>query len=843
MSKAIIDWSSISQLYTVEKEPLVCFRLIPDRSVSNRTNFKFFKDVVDLQKVNLSNQIFSNLGKLYKTVSKKSEEGFKFVYKVPSNYIWYEVVMKEGSINFYVICFKKNAEFVSMKLGQIFPGAPIEEVELEETKIPEENTVVADVKLKRHNYFSLRTDYSEQVQPIEDILACSDDLRDDDVLKLSMRVQPFDQSYWSYKCEKWNKAMMKGSAPRRLRLSKQDLSNLVFELSDITFNKLSNFFQTLHEVAFKKYRTKQDQHQVSTQETREIGELSRRTNYKSTAPVFKSVIRVASHSKEFNRRNMNMKSLTNSFIDLKDSNNSLVRTAVYEEGTRLFKQAHAEVSEQRVTSLSTTDTDFMILSDKEAGKIMQLPTSTIQKKYGDRLESIRRLEVGIPVAFRDSSGVLIGTAEYKGEKENIYIPDKNPDEFNLPIIISGIMGAGKDVLAINYIIENALKGRGAVIPDVIDEKGRGMSDTIIRSLPPEKVVVLDFGDVERVPYLDWIEGMRSNDRFAQNRFSSELLKFFEAEDEAGVQTERFLKEAAKAVPDATVIQMGLLFTSEEFRTETIKKCKKRGDLSTAAFWETFNAMGEGRQKQVSDPVLNRIHKLIGDPALKPIFGQKANGSIRFDDWLHKGKVIICKIPKVQFGTNGVRTLVHWIMVKTWLAKQAMAAERKCDSILVLNEPHQFLTKSTAQSLEEMYPESRKYGLCIMSLFHDFAQIPKNLADVIVASGCNFILLKQRSEKTWKKFEHRIEGQFTIEDCMQLNMHEAMVGFLSNKQDQPVIRVKLNNVPEKRGVKQYNNSKHIEYCRTTYGRPIKEVEKEIFEDEMKLLAPKKKKAKK
>lgn len=842
VSKKPIDWTHIKQLVEVREEAIMCFRIIPDKSIKNTSNYKFFKDIAELGRRNFLAQLSDNLMGLREAfVKKEIKNGFKIVYKQPTDFVWYEIVMKENSINFYILCYESNAEFVWLKLEQIFPAAPIEIVGVEETFIPEENTIISDMKLQRHNFFSLKTDYSEQAQPIEDILACAEDVKDDDVLKFSMRIQPFDQNYWSYKCEEWHKYTLKGKAPHRLRITKNSVIGALFGVSDLAFHKLGQLFRELHEIAFKK-KSNQIIVQHANIEAREVGDISRQSHYKSTAPVFKASLKVASHSKDDTRRIMNLKSFTSSFIDLKDTNNSLIRTAMYERG-KVFKMAHKEVSEHKITPLSVVDVDYNVMSDKELGKLMQLPTVKVQKKHEGKMEAQGRSEIGVPEVFRDDSGVHIGKAMFKGEAIDIYIPDKNPDEFCLPIIGSGIMGAGKDTFAINYIVENAWKGRGGVVLDVIDEKGRGMADAIIKSLKPEQFVLLDFGDEDLVPYLDWKEGMKKQNRFTQGRFASELVKFFEAEEGAGVQTERYLREAAKALPDKTVIQQGLIFTSEDFRAKAIEECKARGDVSTASFWEVFDGLGDGRKVQIAEPVLNRLHRLVGDPALKPIFGQKATGKITFDDWLYEGKVIICKIPKVLFGT-GVRTLVHWLTVKTWLAKQTLALEdKKCVSFLVLNEPHQFFDKGLEETLKEIFVESRKYGLCVMTLFHDFSQINRDLSDIMIASGANFVLLKQKSDKTWKKFLQRIEQDYSLEECMNLNMHEAMIGFLSHKKDQPIVRVQMNHMPWMRGRETFDNEVYLDECRKCYGRPVEEVEKEIYEDEMLLLAVNKKKPKK
>jgi len=816
-----INWRKVGGLFEIRQDPLTCFQITPDKGVTNTQNYKFFKDIAELERD----------GMLKNLIQQSFKDGFRIVYKVSTDYIWYEILMKKDDVKFFVVCSEVNKDFVRLKLEQVFPKASIQETNRKETFVPMENTYVADLRLKRHNFFSIRTDYTEQAQPIEDILACVEDLKEEDLLKFSLRIQPFDQNYWSYKAEQWHQQTLRGKAPKRVQLNKTSILGSMFELSELLFNKVGELFRELHNITFKP-KTPQPQVEHSTTETREIGEISRQTRYKQTAPVFRTVMRIASHSKDEVRRLMNLKSLSNAFIDLKDSNNSIERGTIYQNPkSKTFNLAYKEVSQHFVSPLSSLDPDYNILCDKELGKIMQMPTIKIQTKYQDKIQSIQRTETEIPEVFLDDSGIQLGYSELKGKTYPIYIPCKNIDEFVLPIIATGIMGSGKDTFAANWVVENALKGHGAIVPDVIDEKDRGMSDAIINALPPEKLVVLDFADEQYTPYLDWSEATKSDNRFTRNRLANELIKFFECEEEAGVQTERYLREAAKALPDGTMIEMGLIFVSDKFREKVIEECKAKGNHSSAIFWEMYGKEGEGRRRQIAAPILNRLHKLVGDPTLKYIFGQRGDGRINFEKWMEEGKVVICKIPKVAFTTTGIRILVHFITVKAWLTKQMMLRKgKKTVTWLVLNEPHQFLSGGLASTLSEIFAESRKFGLGLLTLFHDFSQINKDLADIMINAGSNFVILKQRGDKTWKKFLHRIEPTFTLEDCMDLNRFEAMVGFLVNGKDQPVVRVKMLDLPTRRGLNKFDNKSHVERCKILYGKSIDSVEKEIQEQE-------------
>src|SRR5690606_9372474 len=302
-----INWRKVGGLFEIRQDPLICFQIVPDKGVANTQNYKFFKDIAELERD----------GMLKNLIQQSFKGGFKIVYKVASDYLWYEIVMKRDDVKFFVICSEVNKEFVKLKLEQVVPKASIKEVEREQTFLPLKNTYtyITDLRLKRHNFFSIRTDYTEQAQPIEDILSCIEDLKEDDVLKFSLRVQPFDQNYWSYKAEKWHQQTLRGKAPKRVRLNKTSILGSMFELSELLFNKVGELCRELHNITFKP-KTPQEQVEQSSTKTREIGEISRQTRYKQTAPVCRAVLRIASYSKDEVRWLMNLKSLSNAFVDL-----------------------------------------------------------------------------------------------------------------------------------------------------------------------------------------------------------------------------------------------------------------------------------------------------------------------------------------------------------------------------------------------------------------------------------------------------------------------------------------------------------------------------------------------
>ena len=142
----------------------------------------------------------------------------------------------------------------------------------------------------------------------------------------------------------------------------------------------------------------------------------------------------------------------------------------------------------------------------------------------------------------------------------------------------------------------------------------------------------------------------------------------------------------------------------------------------------------------------------------------------------------------------------------------------------------------------MFPESRKFQLRIITLFHDLSQVDNDLFDIMESAGSNFVLLKQKGTKIWKRFEHKIKDYYDLHECNNIEKHEAIVGFTIDKKD-VVLRLKMNDMPNKRGMAEYDNDGIEREHMKIYGRPIEEIEKEIQQDELMLMNAFKKKAKK
>ncbi len=116
------------------------------------------------------------------------------------------------------------------------------------------------------------------------------------------------------------------------------------------------------------------------------GKLSISTDRKKNAPVFKTHIRIASHSTNDTRREMTQKSIITAFDQLSENN----EFKAIELSKKETKVSIDEINNFKLKLYSKSDIDANIFSNYELGKLTQMPTADIQREYEDALVSNRK---------------------------------------------------------------------------------------------------------------------------------------------------------------------------------------------------------------------------------------------------------------------------------------------------------------------------------------------------------------------------------------------------------------------------------------------------------------------
>lgn len=742
-------------------------KITPHHSVLNSSSRKFQHSIFELFSVPQLKYPWQHKDGLYIAIKPKPQFWWIVKLKAEKNE---EADETNKLIEFYIAMPEEFIDSFKIKFNnhEQWRRSTIEEVPEDEFQFPEydQSSEIYKMKYTRHDMFSLKFDYTQQTTPVRDLLSVSNELQSGESIDLFISSEPFNRNKWKkltdYSWEQWDKGNMvhrKGIDPVRISYNIfQLISRLFFEIKDIlqdTITAIENSF--FHKKGTEENKKSKREELIDPERATLLvnGDLSNQTKKKRNLPVFKTNIRYIIKAQDPIRRNILSKSVDNAFEELNGDNKL--------KSVKININAKKEFNDLR--NWLIRDWDNNLMSTEELGKIQQLPTRELQEEFKEQLQSNQKIEIEIPKQFLDESGIFMGTSEVKGQNHNIYWPTKDKDMLFTPRAFIGSPRMGKDMDAVNMIVEANLKhGIGAVIPDVIDErKGhRGMSDALRDHLPSENVIDINLGDFDWPVYIGLNSLTKNKDeRIVSNRIAQELTNFLMGDDIENHQTREYLREFAKAV-NGDLIGIKLMCLSDKFREQKIEELKKKN--RDTLILENFHSLSDSRKSQISSPILVRLGEMLGDDFLKPIFGQRTNPDIDLEKWMSEGKVVIFRIPNRDLGEMAVRMIVYWIVLVTFLTRLSMSVEDK-GIFLVLNEPHQFLSKGLIHFSKRLLAEGPKHLITPIFLFHNFAQLPNDFVQVLLSSSLNWHIFKNTNDEVYKRLETYITPTFTPDTAM------------------------------------------------------------------------------
>lgn len=667
---------------------------------------------------------------MYEPLHRRLMDGYRWHPKTIS----WEINIERDNISFTFAVPYEWSAVAQKQLNVVWPRSTIKLVP-DPLKRFDPNAA-AVLELKEHYMFSIGTE-RRRSSLLGSILETVRMMKRGDRAYVQIVMAPSPPDWWEGASAGYD-AYKSGMIPRRVRLdgtaflrySLRGLAGIVFETIAIT----QEFFGIKPE--------KVDFNELDKIVSLRDGPSGRPSLSKLRDEAFETTIRLAVKSDSL-RAPVILRSLGVSFKDL-DGDNSFVMKVVDPRSIKrdmLLRRSGIKINH-----------DY--LSVGELLRLISLPTSSLQDAYN--MKSITLRESRIP-AIVTKSGILIGEAVYKGVVTPVYKPTSNLDELCLPTCVIGQMGSGKTTFGANLAVEAVRNGFFAV---VIDPARGEIGNEVEKVIPANQRVRYKFG--KEVISLDWKEVVHG-DR-SLNRLANEMVSFFEAaSEEAGAQTVRYLRSAAKAVPTGRLSDIINLMTNDEFRKRVINTMRPM----EKAIWTDYDNLSFARQAQIASPVLNRIDVISGDDYLMECMG--SNNSIDFVELLSKNpKAVIIDLPKEDLGAEAVDVIASLIATKLNLA-MLLRRDKTVPVFVIQDEPHQYIRSS--RTWRSVAVESRKYRFAYVWMFHAWEHLSKDLAAIIQAAGPHYHLYSS-SKATYRSLAEEIKP-FEVEDAMKTPTYHAI----------------------------------------------------------------------
>lgn len=750
----------------------------------------------------------------------------KLVY-IKKPYLVWEILIAD-TITFYLSMPDEWEPFITHELNVCWEKITLQNSDYVFT--PDHPVTIGTISLVNHCFLSLSTD-KRTLDPLPAILENHSLLSPGEKILIQIILDPAPYDWYDGVQDAY-KRFRSGQMPQRFEITPKRIIQALAKTGAAVGVEIMT---TVGEIITEK-EVKTD---IQVEEPERINlarnGLSYATQRKAQGNAFDTTIRAISCSPDAQKRNVLLQGVLTAFNTIQGDNYFALNTSFNSD-------KHLAEVQARTAPAFKLNHDY--LNTAETAKLLQLPPLSLQTEYP--IQSIGHRELEIPV-YLTQKGIPIGDVTHKGEKHNVSWPVHNYDELCLPRVVLGGMGTGKTVFAAGFGTDALRAGYSIFAIEAADGDFPNMiRDSLPADFPEDHIIDLDFGNLEYPIYLNWEEVSRKTGgrREIANSISSHLVSYLSKfTTEAGDRTERYLRAAGKSVfmtdPNATILEIFLILCSEEYRHQVVSKLT---DIRLIELWQDFDQMSPGLRSQIVAPILNRMDGLMNNEYVANCLMQKPKGGrIDFRKWADgddRGPYcVLLRAPKSILMEEGTDALVTWIISKLWLSiltriDQPITLRKPC--FLLLDEPSQYFGSGRGgvrSTWASMITESRKWRLGLVFMFHEWAQLGRELGNLIKSAGAHYVLYSS-SKETFQSLAEEIDP-FTVEEALNIPTHSALCIVRSEKQNHKFLaKMKFPPVLSgKDGRYKYVNRQHItSNCSRTYGQHYDEVELDIYQRE-------------
>jgi hypothetical protein len=427
------------------------------------------------------------------------------------------------------------------------------------------------------------------------------------------------------------------------------------------------------------------------------------------------------------------------------------------------------------------------LSSAELARIVQMPTSAVQNKWG--IECIGKLETAVNKKLT-GPGMLIGSHTQKGKAQAVSIPVDDWDELCLPRIAIGGMGQGKTKgFGANWLYQAVQNGFGGL---AIDPAKGEIGNELESVLDDDQIIRINV--FETPISLDWCECEYSD--LARNRLANTMISFFNSNsDDAGVQTQRYIRAMVMGMQGSKLKEMIKMMNDMKYLGQCAEKMPEGIHRSTL---EELIEYSDGRRMQIISPILNRLDMILGDSFLAKCMD--SDESIDMVHLLQQKKAVIIDAKKSDIGPEAVEIIVNMLSTKIDIAMTLRPEENQTPFWIVFDEPHQYL--KSQHTWKSACVESRKYRIGYIWMFHEWTQIEEKLRKIIKSALPHYHIYPS-SKSTFIDLKEELKP-FDLDDCMKLKRWTAINVIRTNGETVTPFVTTMTPPPSKQNVEKAAN---------------------------------------
>lgn len=718
-------------------------------------------------------QLFKGFHKRIKYDNKK--------FSIETNFkISYVTDIRKGDTCFYFIIPKPYLNYIIEKIREIWAKVDLKVVD--PIAAFDSETVYYQLNNKKEDALSLHIDLKSN-EPLNSVLAVMEIMQAEDRCTIVYNFMPKSQFNWSKRYAATRKKI------DNMQIVEKDTQTWTYRgkaiLSGVNYIFTSIFSVLTDFLGDEKEVNSIFSELLVTSSILETNKrLSNTTISKKDKTVLDTQILIAAFSPDKVRQTNITHSVCGAYNILdEDGGNELVSKKV-----RLKKNERINIEDFKFKGV-----DENTFSVDECQNFVQQPGRQLMKTLG-----IHHVEVEEnPVPKQLQTGYMdLGVASCKGVKRDTFLED-NYNTGSLPLVPIGAQGAGKTTLiAHTHRCVNKRKEGGVVIDYI---KNCELSDEIIKSLPAEDLIILDYTKPNCIQSLAFNEykcdpSMNIFDRLdLMNKQAQQILTFVNSiniDQPLQARMRKYLSAATNvvfAVGESRFKEVVRCLEDHVTRAEYINKLNDEemelleDEVKSLRDLDEYSKITAkepvpyviGTKMDRIDGIIDRISLLREDFKLKYMFNKSAENNINFAEELEAGKTIIIRMPQDKFSMHSKNVIVTFLLSKIWNATEIRGSwnTKPKPTHISIDEIFQCKTAMKMVADSDILPQTRKFG-CKFILSCQYLDQIDIIADTLEGAGASFMLLGGTSEKDFNHFKNKIEN-FEYEDLRDMKQYSSM----------------------------------------------------------------------
>jgi len=392
------------------------------------------------------------------------------------------------------------------------------------------------------------------------------------------------------------------------------------------------------------------------------------------------------------------------------------------------------------------------------------------------------------------------------------------------LYLVGKSGVGKSKLMELIIRQDIAYGHGVCL---IDPHGDFIED-ILAFIPENRindVILIDPSDTD---FPISFNPLSSIDPELKHQVTQGLMEVLEKQFGANWTPRlehvfRFTTLALLDYPDATMRGMIQILTDRNYRQKVVDYIE---DDMVKRFWAVeFADWSEKFDTEAIIPLVNKLSQFLSNPLLRNIFGQKEN-KVDLEKIMNEKKILLISLSKGKLGEENSSFFGSMFITKLYqagMSRASMPEKDRKDFYLYVDEFQNLVTTT----FENLFAESRKYGLCITVAHQYMAQLLEQVLATVLGNIGTIITFRIGGDDA-KRMAIEMTPVFNSEDMINLGIREFYIKMaIDGETFDPFSAETLKVLPAKH--KSFRDE-IVRQSREKYALPIAEVKKRIEEEE-------------